>query len=849
MLSFLILSIFIVMGKKRLVAFLLFLMLLVQLVFPVVSLAQEPPANPPATAVGTDISPGQEAWMFDAKTTEIGKRAERARQFINWVLTHPSIDNHPVFRQVWLISAVTTLLLIVVTVAVMGVGLIIAKKQDISVKVDVVPILTKAAVLLIYALSSYWLVLGLVQISDILMTFFIKLLNADKLFSIFFAGDTDTGYRQFVGFRNFDPLANESAKTSHFLIDFSSYTYFAMGIMILLREIVLWFLLIVAPFLALLMPFRLIRNIGWIWIGVFFQWAFYGPLFALFLGALTKIWEAGIPFPFNFARIATEDGVVYPLAINILYGGPQQIEGGLGMVLSHQNPINTSSYIDTFAEYVISLLMLWMVIILPWWLLRIFRDYCCDGIYAMKNILMNMLNQQRTPEPPTGPSSSVPTNLGDKFKTARPQTSQSSVTSSMKMKNIENIKNIKTEEISKKMDLSVSKVSDIARFETQKNKSEYARKVMDYMKNPMSAGARDEQTQFIKIKTELSQRANQGDMEAKRLLEATSASPLTMRSKIQELARQRPAVISTMQSVSIKTNVSEENVRNITTSITEKITKSKEVVQQIANRVQISETQAENVIRSVPKTIQEGNIKNAVKQVSTEAGIEESKTSSVYKETAEAATKDEVIKQVAKEQNKEEKQVKEVAEEVFENINQTDQQVAESTVQNAQSVSIEEYEQIRQMWVEHYTKGEVPVSEDIKNRKDWIAKEQIKLDNVLNKIVSENEEIRAEGLKEVAEIIPFFVLGNMSIQEIATYLKAKLSSAKEVAKNMETEEQIKDKLEKKADEEFVTVPTKKEEKPKTLKLEKELKDESNKSQGVSNNDEVPADPLKKDENY
>ena len=51
---------------------------------------------------------------------------------------------------------------------------------------------------------------------------------------------------------------------------------------------------------------------------------------------------------------------------------------------------NTSNYVDTFAEYIISLIMLWTVLILPWWLLLIFRDYCCDGIYSMKNILLSM---------------------------------------------------------------------------------------------------------------------------------------------------------------------------------------------------------------------------------------------------------------------------------------------------------------------------------------------------------------------------------------------------------------------------------------------------------------------------
>lgn len=779
---------------------------------------------------GTELIPGQEKWLFDARTTEVGKRAERARQFINWVLTHPAIHNHSVFRQVWLISAMTTLFLIVLTVSIMGIGLIVAKKQDISVKVDVVPILTKAALLLIYALFSYWLVLGLIQITDIIMAFFIKLMDADKLFSIFFSAGSDSlsasenGYRSFVGYRNFDPLVNEMAKTSLFLIDVSSYTYFVMGLVIVLRTVVLWFLLIVSPFLALLMPFRLIRNIGWIWIGVFFQWAFYGPLFALFLGALTKIWQAGIPFSFNFSRIQS-DGVVYPLAINILYGGPQQTgeAGSLGAALSHQNPVNTSNYIDTFAEYVISLLMLWVVMILPWWLLRIFRDYCCDGIYAVKNILMNMMGNDRRPgEPPSPPAPGF--HFSQKMQIPKTESRPQEIRTSLKVERMEEIKNIRTEEISKRMDLEVKRLSDIARFETQKEKREYVSKVRDYLRNPMTAERKEDQTQFTHLKTELQQRAVRGDVAAKRLIEALGSSTVTMQGKIKELSKERPEVMPVSRSVSTSLKVSEEHISKVTSSISEKLVREERLVTDIAARSQVQREQAQRVIQSVPRAVAEHNAQTLTQKVAETAGLTTEKTREVLKNTAEKSTSEEVVGEVAKKENVAPEEVKKIATGVFQEVSGP---VKPATITTPKTVSIEEYEEMRKMWIEHYTKGEVPVTRDVKDRKDWIGSELIKLDNIMNKIVSENEEVRAAGLNEVADIIPFFILGDMNIQEIAAYLKAKQAAAKEVLTGIDKESALKERLSEAAKpEEFVEVKKDQAEAAKTMEMKKELNNDA-----------------------
>ncbi len=79
------------------------------------------------------------------------------------------------------------------------------------------------------------------------------------------------------------------------------------------------------------------------------------------------MWRDRIPLGFDFSKIGQVAGtdVIYPTAINILLGGP-------GQELGISNSVNLR---DTFALYVVALLMLWVVILLPFLLLQIFLDY------------------------------------------------------------------------------------------------------------------------------------------------------------------------------------------------------------------------------------------------------------------------------------------------------------------------------------------------------------------------------------------------------------------------------------------------------------------------------------------
>src|SRR3989338_6879185 len=452
----------------------------------------------------------QNLWVSDPEVTALGKAGERSRQFLYWTLTHRSIDDHPVILSIWSFAKNMVYFFLLIVAAIFGLGIIIGQRANFNLKIDVWQLFLKILLLLLYVTFSARIVLLVIQLSDTLMLFFIERLGVKNLFNIFFLSaqggsviiDSESAYKTFKGCSNMNIELLDSVKTSKFMVNFTNMTYYMIGVMFILRKVILWLLLFVSPFLALLLPFVFIRNIGWIWIGVFFQWVFYGPLFGLFLGGLAAIWNSPshIPFNFYFSRTNKMEGFIYPTTINILYGGPAQ----------KLELLNSANYADTFAEYVIALIMLWAVTIFPWWLLRIFSDYCCEGIAASKNILMSMYDTMRGGPPALGPSP-VPVPSGLTTGTALKIPKEELRPEKVRLETVEEIRKIKTQDITRNMQFNVSKLTDIARFETNKQNQETITKNINFLQNPMKAETPTERQKFMNIRSELFSRAVKED--------------------------------------------------------------------------------------------------------------------------------------------------------------------------------------------------------------------------------------------------------------------------------------------------------------------------------------------------
>ena len=1002
-------------------------------------------------------------FVEDPEITVQGKANERARQFISWVINRNAIDDHPVLKEIWGISRNVAFFLVLLVAAILGLGIIISRKTNFQTSIQVWPALKKIALSLLYIAFSASIVLLLIQISEIMMKFFIENLGGRDLFNIYFSDNSrEKNYLGWIGCRDLNIRVQESIQSERFLLNLTNITYYVMGTMLLLRKILLWFLLFVSPFLAILMPFVLIKNIGWIWIGVFFQWLFYGPLFALFLGALSKIWRSGIPFTFDFSRVDQAVGYIFPSGLNLTYGGPAQF-----LTLG-----NNGNYIDTFIEYVISLIMLWAVIFFPWWLLRIFRDYCCDGIYAMKNILMSMYDQTHAGPNPSPPSITPkqPSTFSTGISMKIPQ--DTPVRSSIKLETIEEIRKTRTEDISKSLNLTTTKLTDIARFETNKQTNETVRRNLDYLANPTHAGTPNERQKYMNIRTELFSRAIKEDQVAKQILTSISSSrieqinrrqdffksasvsapaatvissitnlpvatvtsvsssliksvinnsqivknvaqttnlPTTQiqtilqsyqhnisqpvdqvvnnitqttgvnKNKVIEVIKQTNSILKSAtfdnlikqiatsektkevdvetiidkqsdlvtqttplsppvtQMVAQKTKLAEHKINAINSSFINNITNDQNYVSQLSQSIQLPTQKIQAVLTSYTQQIGQSPM-DVIKNITRETGLERGKVIQVLKQVVEifkpeinmvqqvsvltqvepnqvqtivstyqektklsestlqtisqdnmiekdivkqimqqysiiinqtdeqkintvaqsnnltttqvqmvvnnkqipmVKTEEQIIQEIAKEtgivkekvekvvkqtttltqtKNLSKQSVKEVA--VKEDVTEEDvemimknsipvvvepEKYIEQTVTIPPSISLEDYEEVKKMWISQYEKGEVPTTEDISTREEWVNKDVVFVTNTLNKLLSPNEELKQQGLDDLGYILPIFLINNLKGEELIVYLKAKVEAAKQVAEQIDREKQIVLKLQKKDEEELVEV--------------------------------------------
>lgn len=722
-----------------------------QQVPPTIKLGQLTPA--PMAVPTVTIDPTQANWQVDVEVTEVGKSSERARQFLYWVLSHPSIDSVPVLAQMWAFSRNIVYIFVVLVLVFLGLFWMLSRRHlgptftgigPFNFSPNLPSLFLKIGAILLFVTLSYVLILGLIQIGDLLMRFFIEQVGGKDLFNIFFAPNIKDNYINFVGYRDMNFLHNESAKTSLFLIRLTSFTYNFLAIILILRTVILWFLLIVSPFLAILMPFIFIRNAGWMWIGTFFQWLFYGPLVALFLGSLARIWGAsdtvnkvsGIPYPFDFSLVGQPGGQVFKTAINILVGGPAQT----------LSPTNSLNYIDTYAEYVIALVMLWAMILLPWLLLRIFRDYCCDVFRANQAAITSLFDRLKgiTPPPPPAPP---PSEKGLAFEL--PFRRVISLVQKINLENTADVQRAQTQQIVEALGVSVSSLQDIAQFEMNAEKQKMAQVQLESLSQPEKIAAPLEREKFVSLRSEITSRARAGDRLAQRMISASEK-------KTEEVLRSVPTVMPVGMV-------------------------QPQILTQISQKTGLTKERVSEILRVLP-TI--GITEPArARLVAQKAGVSEAEVAKVLLATPALPT----VALPAK----------------------------------PPTVTVEDYEEVKRMWLTHYRQAEVPVSEKIKSRQDWLKNDAVKITNTLNLLQSLDPKMKEKGIEEVAAILPFLLLGGFSQEETVTYLKAKFEAARLVLEEMEEREKVKEEAKKEAEEELVEAPTAKKEEAKAETLEAE----------------------------
>jgi hypothetical protein len=537
---------------------------------------------------------------------------------------------------------------------------------------------------------------------------------------------------------------------------------------------------------------------------------------ALFLAALTKIWVAGIAFPFDFSRIncpnpscPNVNGQIYPTAINILYGGPAQT----------LTPTNSANYVDTYAEYVIALIMLWAVMFLPWLLLRIFRDYCCEIMEASRVVLLEILNKLRgvlpPPPPPSGPGPTEAAKITLPFR--RPV----EVPQKISFEKIENISQASSLELSQALNLSVASLQDVAQYEMDERKETTARQSLEKIAKPATISRFQEREKFSLTRSELLSRAAAGDRIAQKIVSATEAAPEKVLGAI-------PTVIPMAAPISISTvaqraKVSEKSMSNVISSLPRIISIQTPKVSQIAQKTNLSTEKVSQVLETVSTIFSTTSLPvNVASQVAQKTGVSQLKIEEIINSLPTITQKEE-IKKLAQTTGLKEEQVEEIVNSLPANVAPAKPKVAPRPVK-APTVTIEDYEEVKSMWVNHYRETEVPVSERIKTRQDWITEDIKDLTNTLNLLGSPDPVLKKKGLEEVAGILPFLLLGGFSDVETITYLKAKLEAVKTVEGELMMVEEAKMAVEEEAEKEKVEIEVglkREKEKEMVLKEEKE----------------------------
>ncbi|MCX7955673.1 MAG: hypothetical protein N2593_01005 [Patescibacteria group bacterium] len=722
-------------------------------------------------------------WTDDHQITIEGRAKERARQFIFWVMTHPSIDNHPTLIKIWSSARNLSYFLTILIASLLGLGIIIGQKTNFDTGVKIWPSIIKILMSLFYITFSATIVITIIQLSDILMKFFIENLGGKDLFNTYFNSASQENNYNFYGIKDLNLAAQEAVKNQLFILKLTEITYYLLGIMIILRKIILWFLLFVSPFLAILLSFNLLKNTAIIWINVFFQWVFYGPLLALFLGATSTIWKNGIPFIFDFSRSETVMGYVYPTATNILWGGPSQ-------KLSILNNIN---YVDPYAEYIITLIMLLATIFFPWWLLRTFRDYCCDGINAIKNILMSNFNNLYNP-----PTPSISPSQFSSFSTIKEVRKEQI----KKIETIEEIKKAKTEEIISSLNIKASNLADIARFETNKE----GLKNLNYLKNPTQATTISDRQKYINIRVELSNRASQKDQLAGKIINSVFSRPNQQIQNKIALINSLPKTSTINQVVSYNVKLPITKIQQISSSTINYINLNTKIVSQLSNNLKIKEEIIKQVLDILNQNF-EKKPTEILEKINQETKLEKEQIKKIIKEyILLIKSDDKTIEQIANQTNVKPEEVKQVVETQAPIIAEPEKNIEKIII--PQTINIDEYEQVKRMWQQQYEKGEIPVNENIKTREQWVENDVVVITNTLNKLYSDNETVKQQGLDEVGYILPIFMINNLNGEQLVVYLKAKLEAAKAIKTLLEKEKEIAEKLKKETEKVEIKKPAK-----------------------------------------
>ena len=665
----------------------------------------------------SDSIPETECYIRDADVQFAGNVASRASALLNWVIENHEWSNQ---EQTGNLSRnwifIRNIVYALLGLLVLAASFLLIITRGKSLTVR--QFIPRFILVALLVTLSFSLVQFLYQIGDLMQEFFLKKPDGS------FIGHEDLlhvgfNYNAPFGFRLADSKFDESVFTTLLLTKLTAISYYVMFIILVLRKIILWFFLIISPVFPLLLLFPLIRNSAKIWIGEFFRWLLYGVLFSMFLAGLVSLWSAT-----RDGKSGIPLGFVcnQPVGDQSYTTSTALLLGGPCQQVSKTNTLNDS---NTFIQYVVALLMIWAVILLPFILLKIFLDYFYNFSVTESNIVKYLAQS----------SSPILARYGLTNKPgSAPPGPQPGGGSTGLAKSLPSFEHSAVKEIESRMAETAKQQQMVAQTSSEQ--------IIRQAQQAAQAHAQAQTQQFT-----------QNSMQ----------TPL--RVTVEE---------SRMQSVSsMYPKIAANFVANVTVPVTAAVEELKRAAAQIANLTSLS----------IPKMADIVRFEEAALSTQAPAKEETSKLSEIISRIAGTSP---ITTPAEKERysNIKERLVIEAqkgnaaAFSVLSAASPAQAQFPEAN--RVQQVNLDDYEQVKKLWVENYRKLEPPIGPDGKpqNKREWLKNEIKKIPEVIDLLLSGDPEKVKRGKEMVSKILPFLLLGGFSLAEIIAYLKAKLEAAK-----------------------------------------------------------------------
>ncbi len=665
----------------------------------------------PTTSTST-VSVPDGTWLPDDEVTFAGKSASRSASFFGWTLSEYQWagSDRTTLSQFW--GQVRNIIFEILLLVIVATSFAILFTRGKSV--GVFQFLRRFLIVVLVILFSFAIIQFIYQVTDILQSFFLNI--GTKPISVSDLLNVSINYTDFVGYRRVGGAYEESAFIALLLVKLTAITYNTIAALLVVRKVIMWFFLVISPLFPLLILYYPLRNTAKIWIAEFFRWVLYAPLFMVCLSGLVALWRSNIVLlPFS-----TDTADVYPVAINILLGGPGQNVT--------TNSLQTNG---AYAEYVVALLMLWVVILLPFLLLRVFLDYVAS--LSIENINSGSLSLSNLPltnkffgtlsgnggAPAGTPGRTQPISVaGEGVRTVplapvnlsptiqRQDILQPSIGTTLRG---ETIAPIRGEGVSVATSTSVSAQSSSSPVLNRTNLTP-------------------------SLTPEVSVRAGATVTQRKNL--TSYGLPSVAVPTIRDIARYDRALTSSSP-------VMREEVSHI----------QQELLKVGAPEKIVSGQERQNYTNAA------GNLIAAQQRGDQVAAAVIGAAHEVARMTTGGKQSENVIEKNAGSPS-------------FTKI-----PVALPIENKVQQVNLDDFDAVRDLWKDQYTNAQPP--EDM-TRTQWLTKEQDKTNEAVKLLQSSDSEDNKKGLKIVSELLPFLLAGGFSKSEIISYLLSKMKAAAEV---------------------------------------------------------------------